>query len=201
MAGKFKSTWCPLLIIMALVILATSSLAVSNSSFSRVWENDSDWRMIPVKKSNDNLQSNSTSSSRTDYAGRLIVYVVEPISRWLDNGESVPAAAPKPFGNAVIAYAFDEDIYVSETMDVTFDWDADAAGFGDITESNLKVIGVLFNAEIHQGYSDPGNPSFLPYDAHYVDAAVDAFSGETNNNSTGGPYTHTVFLEESAATW
>jgi len=188
-----------LCIIVLAAIFAASAMAASNSSFSRIWEKDSSLKTDQFENLKDNNPANSTASSRADYAARLVVYVVEPTGRWLDNGETLPVRPPKPFGNAVIGFAIDQDIYVSESEDFSIDWDADAAGFGDITEDNIKVVGVLYNSEIHQGHSDP--PTGSPYDAHYVDAVVDAFPGETQSNDGSSSYTHTVFLEETAATW
>jgi len=133
-----------------------------------------------------------SNNSRTDYEGRLIVYIIEPTSRW-DNSDS------DPFDFAVIDFGYDEDLYISESFSETFDWDGTAAGFDDITSDNIMVIAALFNAEGHPAYAYP--PSSNPFTAHYVDAAAAATPGNPGSNETTGEFTHNVFVEEAAATW
>jgi len=139
--------------------------------------------------------------NRNDYNGRLIVYVVEPTSRWFDLGETMPYRPPKPFGNAVIGYPYNTDVYISEDFSLTVDWDAGAAGYGDITEDNIKVVAALFGSEAHpKTFTVPGSTP-ISFNAHYLDAAAAATPGNPGSDGAGNGYTHTVFVEEDAATW
>lgn len=200
MIRSLKSITYPLLIILAIIIFAAPAFAGSNLSVSKAREFDPVAQMNQLDKKELN-SSPMVSPSRADVDGHLIIYVVEPTGRWLDNGLTFPPMAPKPFGNAVIGYAYAQDVYLGESFDLTFDWDAAAAGFGDITEGNTRVIAAMFKTDavathfVVPGYAD------LYFDAHYVLAAAGATSGNPGNSSSDGSYTHTVFLEEAASTW
>ncbi|MCP4705024.1 MAG: hypothetical protein GY865_10470 [candidate division Zixibacteria bacterium] len=148
---------------------------------------------------NETNSASLSSPTRTDADGHLIIYVIEPTGRWLDFGQAFPAYAPAPFGNAVIAYPFDEDVYITESFDVTLDWDGVAAGFGDITEGNIKVIAAYSQAEAIPTTSTPPNSFY--YNAHHIIAAADAYPGVPGSNYTDGDYTHTVLIEEAASEW
>jgi hypothetical protein len=138
------------------------------------------------------LPSVSVGQSRTDYDGHLRVFVVEPVSRWENS-------ASDPFDFAVIDFAYDENIYITESFSEVIDWDGNTVGFGDVTSDNIMVIAALYNAEGHLAYAYP--PSSNPFTAHYVDAAAVATPGNPGSNQVTTEYTHTVFVEEAAATW
>lgn len=197
MADRTKSFWCPLFIIIPLIIFATSALAVSDLNFSKARDIDPVIQTGQSDKTADNSTS-MASPTRTDADGHLIIYVIEPTGRWLDFGQVFPTYAPKPFGNAVIAYPYDEDVYLSESFDLTFDWDGTAAGFGDITEGNIKVVAAYSQAEATPTYVSAFS---CWYNAHYIIAAADAYPGVPGSNYTDGDYTHTVLIEEAASEW
>ncbi len=203
MTGHMFSFWRPLIIIIALIILATSAMAASNLSFSKARDVDPFLRLEQSKNIEPNA-SLMTSSSRTDVDGHLVLYVAELTSRWWHDAMSEPPFLPSgPFENAVIAYPFDEEIYFTENYSLTLDWDATAAGFGDITVDNIKVVAALFkNESVYTHFVVPGsqNPD-LYFDAYHLIAAAEATDGNPGSNYSDGNYTHTVFIDESAATW
>lgn len=199
MTEHIRSFWRPLLVVMALMLMATPVFSASNQNFSMARDIDPYLREVQPDKTE--LSQSSTTSSRLDADGHLVVYVVEPTGRWLDNGQSFPPAAPKPFGNAVIGYAFDQEVYIDESFDLTMDWDAAAAGFGDITEDNIKVVAAYFQTEAVPTIFDVPGGSNLHFDAHYLMAAAEATPGNPGSNYSDGDYTHTVFIDEAAATW
>ena len=200
MTGHMQSFWRPLMVIIALMILATSAIAASNLSFSIARNIDPYLRTEQLKDIEPNAPS-LTATSRTDVNGHLVIYVAEPTGRWLDNGQSFPSFPPTPFHNAVIAYPYDEEVYFDESFDLTFDWDATAAGFGDITEGNIKVVAALFKTVgVPTTFVVPGNPS-ISFSAKHLIASAEAFPGVPGSNYSDVDYTHTVFIEEDASTW
>ncbi len=140
------------------------------------------------------LTVNATVLPVPDYNGELRLYVVEPTSRWNDNGGD-------PYHFGFLGYALDSAVLLSDTtsVDITVTWNGPGAGWQGITEDNIMVIAALFNSEAHQNYSRP--PYENPFAAYYVDAAAGAAAGESDSNKTSAMTTHTVFLEEGTATW
>lgn len=118
---------------------------------------------------------NSESSS---YNGHINVYVteVESTMGWNDT-------TGHPYTFAFLDYAFNQDVTIvpSGMWSRSMVWDGhdydDGQGhdFGHIQYGNLQVIAVVFNSEVHQGYSDP--PSGHPFDAYYVDDAAGVWLG------------------------
>ncbi len=200
MAEHIQSFRRPLMIIIALIILAISALAASNQSFSIARDFDPFVRseQLDAKEVNTNSM---TSSSRTDVDGHLVIYVAEPTGRWLDLGQSFPSYSPAPFGNAVIAYPYDQEVYFDESFDLTLDWDGTAAGFGDITEGNIKVVAALFKTEGVATHFVVNGGADLYFDAYHLINVAEATSGNPGSNYSDGDYTHTVLIEESASTW
>lgn len=96
------------------------------------------------------------------YEARLRAYVVEPTSRWNDD-------AGNPYHFGFLGWAFNRNISISygNTFTETTRWDASRYDYDSIDPDNLMVIGVLFNAEGHEGYAEP--PNGHPFTAHYVD--------------------------------
>ena len=122
------------------------------------------------------------------YEGRLIVYVVEPVSRWdMYNGE--------PYHYACVDFAFDDDLSINylDTYEDTIVWE------GDVTVDNVMVMAAVFGPNVYQGYAYP--PYSNPFDAYAVDAATGVHPGETGYNIVTEDFTHTVFAEEGTATW
>jgi hypothetical protein len=140
------------------------------------------------------------SGRRDEYTATLRVYVTEKIGRWDDHND-------QPFHNAFLAFALEENFSLDEIETLTWnlEWDGhdytDILGgpFDDIQEDNIKVIAAVFNSESYTGYSDP--PSDRPFDVHEVDAVAGAGCGSTGYNVAFGGFTHSVFVEDCAATW
>jgi len=136
----------------------------------------------------------ASPSDKDDYVGSLRVYMVEPESRWLDYNQ-----LPYDFG--FVGFSIDASFSLGSdgVYDTTVIWDTDAAGYGDITEDNIRAIAAVFDDEAHTAYSEP--PSGHEFDAYYVDASAAASSGETGYNETAPGFTHTVFIDQVEVTW
>lgn len=133
-------------------------------------------------------------SGRDDYVGSLRVYMVEPVSRWLDYNQ-----LEYDFGFVGFAIDASFSLGTDGVFDTTVIWDLDSAGYGDIAEDNIRAIAVVFDDEAHTAYSEP--PSGYEYDAYYVDASAAASSGETGFNETAPGFTHSVFIDQMETTW
>ena len=94
------------------------------------------------------------------YNGRLRVYLTEKISRW-----SGPEGDPYHFG--LFDYLIDKEISINANGNDTFQ---EIRDISTLDPENLMVIGVVFNSEKKQGYSDPPYNKY-PFDAYYADAA------------------------------
>jgi thiol-disulfide isomerase/thioredoxin len=124
----------------------------------------------------------------TPYTGRLRVYVVEPVSRWMmKNGE--------PYHFGFLGFAFNDNISIDpqDTFQKSITWK------GDVIEENVMVIAVVSNSEQHQEYVSP--PSDKPFKAYYTDATAAATPENTSYNTVTTNFTHTVFVEEVTTTW
>jgi len=150
--------------------------------------NDSGARVVP--NINVNLTAVWLGNARIDidvnvlnyetssYSGHIHVYVteVESTMGWNDT-------TGHPYTFPLLDYAFNQDISIaaSGTWAGSLIWDGhnytDGQGhdFGNIQFGNLQVIAVVFNSEVHQGFSDP--PSGFPFDAYYVDDADGVWLG------------------------
>ncbi|MBN1861915.1 MAG: hypothetical protein JW840_10720 [Candidatus Thermoplasmatota archaeon] len=114
----------------------------------------------------------------SSYNGHIRVYVteVESTMGWNDT-------TGHPYTFAFLDYAFNQDLTITQsgTWSRSMVWDGheydDGQGhdFSHIQYGNLQVIAVVFNSEVHQGYSDP--PSGNPFDAYYVDDATGVWLG------------------------
>jgi len=128
------------------------------------------------------------------YDGQLLVYIVEPTSRWYnyDNDR---------YHFGFLDFAIDETLSIdyldTYTKEVT--WNAQDAGYSNVKEVNIMAIAVVFNPESHEKFAYP--PSQNPFDAHYVDATAGAIPGNSGENFVNETITHTVFCEEGTATW
>jgi hypothetical protein len=124
------------------------------------------------------IDVNILNTESTTYTGHVHVYVteVESTMGWNDT-EGHPYTFP------LLDYAFNQDISIasSDTWTGSLIWDGhnynDGQGhdFGNIQYGNIQVIAVVFNSEIHQGFSDP--PGGNPFDAYYVDDAAGVWLG------------------------
>ncbi len=127
------------------------------------------------------------------YTGRLRIYIVEPTSRW-NNYDG------KPYGFGFLDFAYNDKINVGymETEHINVEWDAAAAGYGDVKEDNIMAVAAVFNPTPHEGRANP--PFGNPFDAYYVDACAAAMPGEEGVNDRVNA-THTVLIETGTATW
>jgi len=152
----------------------------------------SSFTSMAIKTFDEKIDSRESSFSENmdslPYEGRLIVYIVEPVSRWnMYNGQ--------PYHYACVGFAFDDYLSVDylDTFQDSIVWD------GDVTVDNVMVIAAVYNPDIYQAYAYP--PYQNPFDAHYVDAGAGAHPGETGYNTVNENFTHTVVVEEGTATW
>ena len=69
------------------------------------------------------------------YTGNLRVYIVEPTSRWNNYNQ-------EPYHFGFLGYAYNENISLEPqiTLEKSITWN------GDVTESNVMVIAVVFNS-------------------------------------------------------
>jgi hypothetical protein len=133
-------------------------------------------------------------TAKADYGGTIRVFIVEPVSRWWD-------AEGKQFDFGFLSFAVEQTFAIpyGEKVDIDTVWDGNTFGFGDITSDNIMAIAVVYNDDPIQAYSNP--PTGSPYFAYYVDAAAAAGPGETGYNQSTPASTHTLFIEEGAATY
>jgi len=99
------------------------------------------------------------------YSGFLKIYLTEINSRWYDyNGN--------PYHFGFLDFIADTGVNVSpkEKLNLVYEWNPSESEYSDVDPSNLMVIGVLFNSEEHQGYSDPPDNT-KQFTAYYVDDA------------------------------
>ncbi len=128
-----------------------------------------------------------------DYIGWLRIFVVEPVSRWLDDqGQN--------YHYGFLDFALDSILILPDGSRsyTSFDWDASLSGFGDITGDNIMVVAAIFKTTPHQAYSFP--PNFNPFTAYYSDAVASAANGEVDSNKTAPGFTHTVLVEDGSNT-
>ncbi|MFQ5454274.1 MAG: hypothetical protein ACE5D6_08825 [Candidatus Zixiibacteriota bacterium] len=135
-----------------------------------------------------------TGFDRAAYTGKVRIYIVEPTSRWQDSWGN-------DYEHALLDFALVVDVNIGDLSSwyQTVTWDGTAAGFGDITESNIMAIAVAFNSTSY--VEDAYPPYGYWFNAYYVDAAAEATPGVPGQNETATGFTHSVFLEEGTATW
>jgi hypothetical protein len=141
------------------------------------------------------------SGDRDTYSGMIRVYVTEAEGRWEDS-DGVP------FKNNFLGFALREGFVLRETDTLTWslEWDgndffdADGYSFGDLEESNVRVIAAVFDSASYTGYSDP-EVQGSPFTVHEVDAAAAAKCGRTGYNLTANGFTHSVIVVDGSTTW
>jgi glutaredoxin len=110
---------------------------------------------------------NVTNNEPDTYGGTIRVYITEKVSSrgWIDSGGQTYTY---PF----LDWAFNEPISidVGDLWSKSMTWTGSTHGYPTITRDNTMIIAVVFNDELHQGYSYP--PSQQPFDAYYVDNVV-----------------------------
>ncbi|MEW5924127.1 MAG: hypothetical protein AB1746_09080, partial [Candidatus Zixiibacteriota bacterium] len=128
------------------------------------------------------------------YEGRLVVYIVEPSSRYyMYSGDKYH------FG--FLDFALDTAISLDymDSLQFSVEWSAVDAGFYMISEDNIMAIAAVFNEETHISYSAP--PDTFPFDAHYVDALAGATVDSQWNNTSNETFTHSVLAEVATTTY
>jgi len=122
------------------------------------------------------------------YDGTLRVMIVEPTSRWQD-------AYGTDFENGFLDWATIAGVSLSDTStwDTTVLWDADAAGYPDISQDNIMVIAALYNADGE--LRDAFFPNGFYFLAYPVDATAAATLGSPGTNQASESCTHTVMIE------
>jgi len=120
------------------------------------------------------------NGASSEYSGRLLVNVVEIVSRYQDSDGS-------PYPYSLLGYAADEDISIQggESYTTSIDWvgsaEKDLLGndFSDIDPSNIVIYAVVFNSDSNLKVRKTVPPSY--YTAHYADAM-----GEAHPQKLGG---------------
>lgn len=125
-----------------------------------------------------NVEVSILNYESSSYNGHIHVYVteVESTMGWNDT-------MGHPYTFPLLDYAFNQDITIasSGTWTGALIWDGhdhnDGYGhdFSNIQFGNVQVIAVVFNSEVHEGFSDPPNGN--PFDAYYVDDADGVWLG------------------------
>jgi thiol-disulfide isomerase/thioredoxin len=115
----------------------------------------------------------------TTYEGTIRVYISEIASSegWKDTAGNL-------YTFAFLDWAFNEDISISSggSWSDSTTWDGSSHGYSSFSEDNTMLYAVVFNDEMHQGYSNP--PSGNPFDAYYVDDAVEHRVGSNRAPNT-----------------
>jgi len=144
-----------------------------------------------IKSKDTDIKNDNYSSlnNNAPYEGELIVYIVEPVSRWL-------MINLEPYHYSVLDIVYSESISIDyqDTFDVEIEWRKVA-----IDRDNIMVMAVVYNSYSEQRYSKP--PSLGPFDANFVDAAACATPDSDGYNTVTDDFTHTVFLEVGTASY
>ena len=122
------------------------------------------------------------------YEGTLRILVVEPISRWQDS-----YGIDFRYGFLDWATIAGVSLGDTSTWDTTVSWDADAAGYPDITQDNIMVIAALYNTDGE--LRDAFFPNGFYFLAFPVDATAAATPGSPGANQASEDCAHTVMIE------
>ncbi|RKX24505.1 MAG: hypothetical protein DRP45_08045 [Candidatus Zixiibacteriota bacterium] len=169
------------IVLLAVLMSLITAEAASAEHLSTVYENFS-----------DDSAAVPGSSGRDDHSGNLVVYMVEPYSRWVD-------AEGTNFGFGFLNFAMDQLLTIpyGTVWEHTMHWDAAAVGYGSVQDTNIMAIAVMFDTLPHQ--TDAFPPYEQWFNAYYVDAAAAATPGQPGQNETAPGFTHTVFVEEGTS--
>ena len=173
-------------LIFIIVIIA---LLCPGNIFSETYQNNDIINITNETPDNSKL----TKSDPEEYIGWLRIFVVEPVSRWLDDQGN-------NYHYGFLDFALDSILILPDGSRsyTSFDWDASLSRFGDIMDSNIMVVATMFKTTPHQGYSFP--PSYNPFTAYYCDAVAAAANGEVDSNKTDPGFTHSVLVEDGSNT-
>lgn len=184
-SGKVKS-----LAVLVLAMLLVAAIAVSG-------EQQNVCKVSGTSEYNPSSPAAADALDDRSYLGRLLVYVVEPTSRWLDYSAN-------KYHYGFLDFALDTTFTLAEggSLNPTVSWNSTAAGYPDVEPTNLMVIAVL--RDMSQSYpasSDTIGGSAAPFDAYYVDAAAAATVDSQWNNTVSPEFSHTVFADIGTATY
>ncbi|MCC6963820.1 MAG: hypothetical protein IT585_11265 [candidate division Zixibacteria bacterium] len=126
-----------------------------------------------------------SSSERATYNGTLRIYIVEPVSRYLDYTN-------RSYSFGMLGFALNQAITLNDGQILTDTVTFSSTG---MTLNNIKAVMAVFNVEGHPAYSDPDTPAY-PFTAHWVDASAGSTPGVVGIDKPTAPYTHTVLVEE-----
>jgi len=172
------------LIAVALVVFWALSAAAEEISIVR----------DPSPIGEEALTSPRVTGDKAPYGGTLRVYIVEPTSRWADDNN-------RRYEFGMLDFATIESMSIADGGKhySVAEWTGAQHGYSNITEDNIMIIGVAFNAqsEVHDAYP----PNGYWFSAYYGDAAAGALVDEVGYNTSDLGATHTVFIEEGTASW
>jgi len=176
------------MVLTVVVIVVFLMVSISASSFHQV-ENSKMIRLANQDVGNWRISVEITNLEESNYRGNLKVYVVEPISRWGEvNG--------KPYPFALLDFAYDKDIEVSDSIIKEISWNP--YPIGNVEADNLMVIAVLFNEHSEVRYSSPTHQQ-RPFDSYFTDATAATTPDNIGYNQVTEDFTHTVFIEKGSA--
>ncbi len=130
----------------------------------------------------------SPSPVADDFLGTVRVFVVEPTSRWSD-------CDGYDFGFGFLDFAVEEPLDLKElgAWEFSTQWDANLAGFENVTADNVVVIAVVYNSD--SVLADALPPYGYYFYIHNVETAALALPGGFGIDQSEGGFTHTVFVE------
>ena len=137
----------------------------------------------------------SPGSSDATYTGKVRLYLVEPVGRWIDEEDHIYYQGFLDFPlTANLNLTDGETLYQNAT------WDASAhPSIGFLVETNIEVIAVVTMSTPVE--TDAYPPNGYWFNAYYVDACASARPGTPGTNvPTIAGYTHNVFIEEGTRT-
>jgi len=131
-----------------------------------------------TNKEMENLSCEITifNNQYQEYNGFLKVYLVEIISRWRDYYGN-----PYHFGFIDFIANTNLSIPPKEKINLFYEWNPAESKYNDVDPSNLMAVGVLFNSQAHQSYSDPPYNT-KQFTAYYVDDAVGVKISDTSKS-------------------
>ncbi|PKK83577.1 MAG: hypothetical protein CVT49_08060 [candidate division Zixibacteria bacterium HGW-Zixibacteria-1] len=180
-----------LLGLLVVASILTASLAIGEA-----------FKVYPYERSSEYQPAVTPADSPAEgrgYLGRLMIYIVEPDSRWMTY------TAGQYYHNGFIGFAYDSTFDLTAlggTLDRTLSWHP-ISSYNDITPDNLMAIAVLYDMSQYVTTCCDTNISVCNYyfDAYYSDACAAATVDEQWYNTVNDNFTHTVFIEEGTATW
>jgi len=123
---------------------------------------------VEYKNISDELVTNIVvqNGENSTYTGFLKIYLTEIISRWVND------YATSPYHYSFIDYIIEEEISVDANEDFEKNYTKKLTDFevSNLDPDNLMIIGVVFNSNSVNKYSNPDETA-NEFDAYYADAA------------------------------